>query len=282
MAFPGSLILLLVGFVCLCGVVLAGETSFDDVNSLPPDEKRRIIRELLRAQKDIRGALLKIQYSLNGEVFEGDDNDELYSQGCWDKNLAGFRKSFRGTVTSLTDGMKRAHQMLDEMNERIRPGYPPKPGPGGEYGPPAPPSYGPSESGPPPPSYGPAESGPPSYGPPPNGPPSYGPPPGGPPSYGPPDSGPPSYGPPPPPGPPKPEYETSSESYVSPDDDDDDYDYVRRRPFSNRRYARELEGDEQTISVAPEREGKASNWNDEPEEDVQLEEALGQLADDEQ
>ncbi|XP_035910575.1 uncharacterized protein LOC118511508 isoform X2 [Anopheles stephensi] len=145
MALSGKLLIPVIGVVLLCGVVFAGELNYDDINTLPTEEKRRIIRELLRAQRDIRGALLKIHYSLNGEEFDADGKEDPYWQGCWDKELAGYRQSIEAKVNALSSGLEQAHQLMDEINERVKPHWygHHKPGYGGSYGEYGPPGYGP-------------------------------------------------------------------------------------------------------------------------------------------
>uniref|UniRef100_A0A4Y0BER3 Uncharacterized protein n=1 Tax=Anopheles funestus TaxID=62324 RepID=A0A4Y0BER3_ANOFN len=213
MGLTGRLLIPLFGVVLICGVVCGSDLNYDDINALPTDEKRRIIRELLRAQRDIRSALLKIHYSLNGEEFDADGKEEPYWQGCWDKDLAGYRNSIETKISALTSGLKQAHHLMDEVNERVKPHWygPYKPG-GGSYG-----EYGP-------PGYGPPEYGPPEYGPP---------------SYGPEYEG--GYRPDKPSHPPTTSYRPPTESYGSGGGDDDDY-YGRSRPaVGNRRYGRELD-----------------------------------------
>uniref|UniRef100_A0A182KCV7 Uncharacterized protein n=1 Tax=Anopheles christyi TaxID=43041 RepID=A0A182KCV7_9DIPT len=204
-----KLLIPLFGAVLLCGVVLAGELNYDDINSLPADEKRRIIRELLRAQRDIRGALLKIHYSLNGEEFDADDKEDPYWQGCWDKDLTGYREKFETNMAALTASMKNVHNLVDDINDRVKPHWygQHKPGYGGPYG----------------------EYGPPGYGP------GYGP------SYGSGYEG--EYGPGKPTPPETTSYRPTTDSYHpgGGDDGDDDY-YGRSRPVGgNRRYGRELD-----------------------------------------
>ncbi|KFB45813.1 hypothetical protein ZHAS_00013793 [Anopheles sinensis] len=123
MGLTGKLILPLFGAVMLCGLVIGGQVGYDDVNSLPPEEKRRIIRELLRAQKDIRRALMKVHYSLNGEESEGYDDDDEFRHGCWDKELAGFRANLEEKMASLSSGLKLSNELMDEITERIKPGH---------------------------------------------------------------------------------------------------------------------------------------------------------------
>uniref|UniRef100_A0AAG5D7K9 Uncharacterized protein n=1 Tax=Anopheles atroparvus TaxID=41427 RepID=A0AAG5D7K9_ANOAO len=216
MGLTGKLILPLFGAVLLCGLIQASiTTGYDDVNSLPPQEKRRIIRELLRAQKDIRRALLKVHYSLNGEEFEGDEEDEGMWNGCSDKELAGYRATLDEKTTLLGNGLKLANTLIDEIEKRVKPGH-----------------HGHHESGYGGPDYG---NG---YGPGDDG---YG---GG---WGGGDYGQNGYGPPTrPPRPTLPpltttpettSYRPTTESYET-DDDDDDY-YARNRG-ANRRYGREL------------------------------------------
>uniref|UniRef100_A0A182QK26 Uncharacterized protein n=1 Tax=Anopheles farauti TaxID=69004 RepID=A0A182QK26_9DIPT len=218
MGFTGKLLFPLLGAVLLCGVVLASESAYDDVNSLPTEEKRRIIRELLRAQRDIRSALLKIHYSLNGEELDADGSEDPYWQGCWDKDLAGYRTEVEGKMSALTDALQQAHQMIDELNDRIKYNWygPHKPGGGfgggyGEYGP-GPGGYGPEYG------HGGYESG--GYG-------GPGPFPTRPPLTTTPETT--SWRP-----------TTEPAPYVPEGDDDDDDYYARRRP-GHRRYGRELE-----------------------------------------
>uniref|UniRef100_A0A182NZT9 Uncharacterized protein n=1 Tax=Anopheles epiroticus TaxID=199890 RepID=A0A182NZT9_9DIPT len=202
MGLTGKLLIPLFGALLLCGVVLAGELNYDDINSLPADEKRRIIRELLRAQRDIRGALLKIHYSLNGEEFDADGKEDPYWQGCWDKELAGYRQTLETKMSALSSGVKKANHLMDEINERVKPHWygSHKPGYGGSYG----------------------EYGPPGYGP------GYGS------GY---ESG---YRPDKPSHPETTSYRPTTEGY-HPGGDDDDY-YARSRPVGgNRRYGRELD-----------------------------------------
>ncbi|XP_058065880.1 uncharacterized protein LOC131215506 [Anopheles bellator] len=139
----------LIGIVVLCGLVACArpggeKEGYEDVNSLPPEEKRRIIRELLRAQRDIRQALLKIHYHLDGDEIEEDEEDEYFGHGCWDKELAGYRQNTEEKMASLTNAVKEANHVLDEIEERLkRPvdhghygGYYPGPGYGHHgYGP---------------------------------------------------------------------------------------------------------------------------------------------------
>ncbi|XP_053666146.1 uncharacterized protein LOC128715290 [Anopheles marshallii] len=152
MGLTGKLLLPLFGVVLLCGAVFGGDLNYDDINSLPTEEKRRIIRELLRAQRDIRSALLKIHYSLNGEEFDADGREDPYWQGCSDKELAGYRESIETKMGALSSGLKQAHNLMDEVNDRIKPHWYGKPGYGGgsygEYGPPGyGPGYGPNYEG---------------------------------------------------------------------------------------------------------------------------------------
>uniref|UniRef100_A0A182T7K4 Uncharacterized protein n=1 Tax=Anopheles maculatus TaxID=74869 RepID=A0A182T7K4_9DIPT len=237
MTLTGKLLIPLIGVVLLCGVVFAGDLNYDDVNSLPSEEKRRIIRELLRAQRDIRGALLKIHYSLNGEEFDADGKEDPYWQGCWDKELAGYRQSIEAKMNSLSSGLTQAHQLMDEINERVKPHWygHHKPGYGGSYGEYGPPGYGPG--------YGPDyESG-----------------------YKP---GKPSY-------PETTSYRPTTESYT-PDDDDDDY-YARKRTVGgNRRYGRELDVSKPTETEATQAEVKVEKTVDPIEESAVIE-ALDQL-----
>ncbi|XP_041772059.1 uncharacterized protein LOC121593603 [Anopheles merus] len=213
MGLTGKLLIPLFGAVLLCGVVLAGELNYDDINSLPVEEKRRIIRELLRAQRDIRGALLKIHYSLNGEEFDADGKEDPYWQGCWDKELAGYRQYLEERMSALSDSVKQSHTMMDEIIDRVKPywyGHH-KPGYGGPYG----------------------EYGPPGYGP------SYGS------GY---ESG---YRPEHPTTPETTSYRPTTESYHPSGDDDDDY-YARSRPVGgSRRYGRELDVTKETNEEVP-------------------------------
>ncbi|XP_050076068.1 uncharacterized protein LOC126563466 [Anopheles maculipalpis] len=241
MALSGKLLIPLFGVVLLCGVVFAAELNYDDINSLPTEEKRRIIRELLRAQRDIRGALLKIHYSLNGEEFDADGNEDPYWQGCWDKELEGYRQSIEAKMSSLASGLQQAHSLMDEINERVKPHW---------YG-----HHKPGYGG----SYGGGEYGPPGYGP----------------GYGPdyeggyrPTTSPPlstSYRP------------TTTDSYNPGGDDDDDY-YARNRPVGgNRRYGRELDLSKQTEPEATQAEVKVEKTVDPIEESAVID-ALEQLS----
>ncbi|XP_035789480.1 uncharacterized protein LOC118465390 [Anopheles albimanus] len=115
MGLTVKFVLPLIGAIMLCGFVTATRRGYDDVNSLPPEEKRRIIRELLRAQKDIRKALLKIHFHLDGEEIEEDDDDDYRMKFCWDKELVQYRKSFEKKLAALSRGLKHANEMLDEI-----------------------------------------------------------------------------------------------------------------------------------------------------------------------
>ncbi|XP_058123287.1 uncharacterized protein LOC131294376 [Anopheles ziemanni] len=268
MGLTGKVILPLFGALMLCGLVIGAYSGYDDVNSLPPEEKRRIIRELIRAQKDIRRALLKVHYSLNGEESEGyDDDDDEFRHGCWDKELAGFRANLEEKMASLSSGLKLSNEMMDEIAERIKPGhhgnYESGYGGGPEYG------------------GGPAYGGGPEYG--------YGPGYGG--DYGNPGYGP-GYGPKPrPPRPTKPPLTTTpettswrpttTESYGTGDNDDDSSEYYARKRGANRRYGRDLNVDaaveEQEVKHEP---GVAVDDAEQPGIDSDVAEALDTLFED--
>uniref|UniRef100_A0A182MDF3 Uncharacterized protein n=1 Tax=Anopheles culicifacies TaxID=139723 RepID=A0A182MDF3_9DIPT len=251
----------LFGVVVLCGVVFATNRNFDDINTLPAEEKRRIIRELLRAQRDIRSALLKVHYSLNGEEFDADGKEDPYWQGCWDKELAGYRKSIETKMSAMSSGLKQAHHLVDEINERVKPHWygPHKPGYGwhGSYGG----DYGP-------PGYGPGpEYGQPGYGPGPEHGPDY-------------EDG---YKPSKPSHPETTSWRPTTESYAPGGDNDDDY-YARNRPVGgSRRYGRELDVSKQEDVETP--QPQADTVVDkavDPIEESTVIDALEQLAEDSQ
>lgn len=114
--------------VLLFGTLLLLSCASGEDEQLSPEEKRKIIKSMLKSQKDIRRALLKIRQQIINDGHVSDDGDDVEEDSSGESEEHGEEKQIKiiearerinAHVRGIAESFEEMHQLIAHMDHKV-------------------------------------------------------------------------------------------------------------------------------------------------------------------